>query len=60
MDPHIGYILIGNTIGEPFMTCFMDDDKIEFKTPTSAGEITAQVSILIFIPVGNGTLMFHA
>ena len=34
MDPHIGKVVLGDIVGKPFMTGLMDDDKIEFQSPT--------------------------
>ena len=59
VDPHIGDILVSYTVSKPFMSRFMNNDKIKFISPTRPALISAKVSILISVAISNRTLMLH-
>ena len=48
MYPHIGNILRGNIVTEPFVPAFVNDDEVPFQPPATAGQGD--------LPVGGGEL----
>src|SRR5690606_24269151 len=46
MNPEIGHIRVSNIVGEPFMSRFVDNDKIKFQAPAGLAQIAASVSVL--------------
>src|SRR5690554_5004099 len=57
--PHVGQVVGGDVITEPFMSRFVNHDEIPFFAPSAAGTVASEVSVLEFIAIGNGTLMLH-
>ena len=56
---HIRQVFGGEIVAKPFVTAFMDNDKIPFHPYAGTGSIPAPIAISIMIAIGHGALMLH-
>src|SRR5690606_7814779 len=60
MNSEVGHICIGDIVGKPFMTRFMDDDKIKFQPPSRVTYVPSPVSILKSVSISDDALVLHS
>src|SRR5690606_40034430 len=60
MDPHFSDITVGNIIGKPLVSTFVNQDKIEFESPARTRKVTSKVTVAKFIPISDRTLVLHS
>src|SRR6218665_107805 len=58
--PHISQIICSNVIAKPFVSAFMNNNKIPFHSPARSGAVITAIAGLIMITIRNSTLMFHS
>ena len=60
MYPHIGNILAGNAVSEPFVCRFVYNYKIKFQSPARVAFIGFNIPVFVSVAVSYRTLVFHS
>ncbi|MNR02909.1 hypothetical protein D3C85_1187790 [compost metagenome] len=59
MNPHVSNIFCGDVIAKPFVSAFVNGNKIKFHSQSGSGKIPAEITLFKEISIRYGTLVFH-